>query len=300
MSPARPPQPVLRAALWMLGAVVSLIAIAIAGKELTPELSLFEIIFFRNALCLVFLAPFLLAAPVNRCRTRRPGRHLLRSIVHFGAQAAWFYGLTRLPLGEVIALEFTSPVWTALLAALILREPLGRRRGLGILLGFTGVLVILRPGAAIVDPAAFAVLLCAAGFALMHVLTRTLAASEHPLTILFWMNLVQLPIALALAVAEWTAPSPALWPWLLVVGLSGLANHYCFARAFALADAGAVAPVDFVRLPLSILVGFLLYAEAIDVFVLIGAVVIFFGNRLNLSAGGSSRTRERHGASRSD
>ena len=300
MSAARPPQPVLRAAIWMMGAVVSLIAIAIAGKQLSPEMSLFEIIFFRNALCLVLLAPLLLAAPVNRCRTRRPGGHLLRSIVHFGAQAAWFYGLARLPLGEVIALEFTSPVWTALLAAVILRESLGRRRVIGVLLGFGGVLVILRPGAAIVDPAAFAVLFSAGGFALMHVLTRTLAASEHPLTILFWMNLVQLPVALALALPEWTNPSLALWPWLLVVGVSGLANHYCFARAFALADAGAVAPVDFVRLPLSILVGYLLYAEAIDVFVVAGAVVIFCGNRLNLTAGGSIRTQERLRAPKGD
>ena len=285
MSAPRRSQPVFRAALWMLGAVVSLIAIAIAGRELAQEMSLFEVIFFRNVICLVFLAPILLVARENRCRTRRLGSHVLRNLVHFAAQAAWFYGLVRLPLGEVIALEFTSPVWTAVLAALILHERLSRRRVSGILLGFAGVVIILRPGAAIIDPAAFAVLLAAAGFGLMFVLTRTLAASEHPLTILFWMNVIQLPIGLALALPDWTTPSLALWPWLLVVGLAGFSNHYCFARAFALADAGTVAPVDFVRLPLSILVGFLLYAETIDVFVLIGAVVIFYGNRLNMTAG---------------
>ena len=288
-----PPQPVLRAAVWMLGAVVSLIAIAIAGRELTREISVFEVILFRNLLCLVFLAPLLLCSAENRCRTRRPGRHVLRNTVHFAAQAAWFYGLVHLPLGEVIALEFTSPVWTALLAAVILRERLTRRRVLCVLLGFAGVLVILRPGAAIVEPAAFAVLLSAAGFALMFVLTRTLAASEHPLTILFWMNIVQLPMSLALSLPGWTTPSLSLWPWLLVVGLAGLSNHYCFARAFALADAGTVAPVDFIRLPLSILVGFLVYAEAIDVFVLVGAIVIFYGNRLNLTASTADARRHR-------
>ena len=291
MSAPRPPQPVLRAAGWMLGAVVSLIAIAIAGRELTREISVFEVIFFRNVLCLVVLAPLLICSAENRCRTRRPGRHVLRNTVHFAAQAAWFYGLVHLPLGEVIALEFTSPVWTALLAAVLLRERLTRNRVLGVLLGFAGVLVILRPGAAIVHPAAFAVLLAAAGFALMFVLTRTLAASEHPLTILFWMNIVQLPLSLALSLPGWTTPSVSLWPWLLVVGLAGLSNHYCFARAFALADAGTVAPVDFVRLPLSILVGYLVYAEAIDVFVLVGAIVIFYGNRLNLSAGTAGARR---------
>ena len=291
MSAPGSPQPVLRAALWMLGAVVSLVAIAIAGRELAREISVFEVVFFRNALCLAFLTPILFFARENLCRTRRFGSHTLRNTVHFAAQAAWFYGLTRLPLGEVIALEFTSPVWTAVLAAVLLREPLPLRRVTGILLGFAGVIVILRPGAAIIDPAAFAVLAAAVGFALMYVLTRTLAVSEHPLTILFWMNAIQLPIGLTLALPGWVAPSPALWPWILVVGLAGLSNHYCFARAFALADAGAVAPVDFVRLPLSILIGFLVYAEAIDVFVLVGALVIFYGNRLNMTAGAGKTPR---------
>lgn len=280
----RPARALLRASAWMMGAVVSLVVIAVAGRELTREISVFEVVFFRNALGLVFLAPVLLLGHENYCRTRRLGNHGLRSTVHFAAQAGWFYGLTQLPLGEVIALEFTAPVWTAVLAALILRERLDLRRVIGILLGLAGVLVILRPGAAIVDPAAFAVLAASAGFALTFVLTRTLAATEHPFTILFWMNLVQLPIGFILAFPGWTWPSPALWPWLLAVGLAGFSNHYCFARAFALADASAVAPVDFVRLPLSILVGFLVYAEAVDVFVLVGAIVIFYGNRLNMTA----------------
>ena len=287
----RPPQSVLRATGWMMGSVFSLIAIAVAGRELTREMSLFEVIFFRNAICLVILAPILLAASENHCRTRRIGGHALRSTVHLAAQSLWFFGLTRLPLGELTALEFTSPVWTALLAAVILRERLTRRRMAGVLLGFAGVLVILRPGAAIIDPAAFAVLLAAAGFALMYVLTRNLAASEHPLTILFWMNVFQIPITLALALPAWTAPSPALAPWLLVVGVSGFTVHYCLTRAFALAAAGTVAPVDFVRLPLSILIGFLVYAEAIDVFVLLGAVVIFYGNHLNMTAGAPEKPR---------
>ena len=289
----RPPQSVLRATVWMMGSVFSLIAITIAGRELTREMSLFEVIFFRNALGLVILAPVLLAASENRCRTRRIGGHALRSTVHFAAQSLWFYGLTRLPLGELTALEFTSPVWTAVLAAVILRERLTRRRMLGVLLGFAGVLVILRPGAAIIEPAAFAVLLAASGFALMYVLTRNLAASEHPLTILFWMNVFQLPVTFVLALPEWTAPSLALAPWLLVVALSGFTVHYCLTRAFALAPASAVAPVDFVRLPLSILIGFLVYAEAIDVFVLLGAVVIFYGNHLNMSARAPSPPRGR-------
>ena len=285
MPTSRPPQSVALAALWMMGAVASLIGIALAGRELTRELSIFEVIFIRNAFCLLLLVPFMAFARENRWRTDRVRGHLLRNTVHFTAQAAWFFGLMRLPLGEVIALEFTAPVWTALLAALLLREHLTVRRIGGILLGFAGVLVILRPGAAIVDPAAFAVLYSAAGFALTFVITRAMTTSEHPITILFWMNLIQLPIGFALALPDWTVPSPSLWPWMLVAGITGFSTHYCFARAFAHADAGVVAPIDFIRLPLAILAGYLLYQEAMDPFVLVGAVVIFFGNHLNLTGG---------------
>ena len=285
MPVSRPPQSVTLAALWMMGAVASLIGIALAGRELTRELSVFEVVFIRNAFCLLILVPYVALARENRWRTDRLRGHLLRNTVHFTAQAAWFYGLMRLPLGEVIALEFTAPIWTAVLAALLLREPLTGRRTGGILLGFVGILVILRPGAAIVDPAAFAVLYSAAGFALTFVITRAMTTSEHPVTILFWMNLIQLPIGFVLALPDWTVPSLSLWPWMIVAGITGFSTHYCFARAFAHADAAVVAPIDFVRLPLAILVGFLVYAEAVDVFVLIGAVVIFFGNRLNLTEG---------------
>ena len=271
--------------MWMMGSVISLVAIAVAGRELTRAMPFFEVIFFRNALGLVILVPILLAARENRCRTRRIGGHALRSAVHFGAQSGWFYGLTRLPLGELTALEFTAPVWTAVLAAVILRERLSRRRIAGTVLGFAGVLVILRPGVGIVDHAALVVLLAASGFALMYVLTRNLAASEHPLTILFWMSVFQLPIALTLALPDWTPPSLALSPWILVVGVSGFAVHYCLTQALTYANAAAVAPIDFVRLPLVVLIGFLVYAEAIDVFILLGAIVIFFGNHLNMTAG---------------
>ena len=284
MPTSRPPQSVPLAALWMMGAVASLIAIAIAGRELTREVSVFEVVFIRNAICLLLLLPMMAFARENLWRTARPGGHLLRNTVHFTAQAAWFYGLMLLPLGEVIALEFTAPIWTAVLAALLLRERLSMRSAAGILLGFAGILVILRPGAAIVEPAAFAVLYSAVGFALTFVITRSMTTSEHPLTILFWMNLIQLPIGFALALPDWTVPSPSLWPWMAVAGATGFATHYCFARAYAYAAAAVVAPIDFVRLPLSIFLGYLVYAEAVDPFVLVGAVVIFFGNRLNLTS----------------
>jgi drug/metabolite transporter (DMT)-like permease len=271
-----------RAVLWMLGAVVALTTMAVAGRELAAVMSIFEIMFLRNVFCLAIVVTLLLRAGPHLFKTRRAGLHVLRNTVHFGAQAGWFFGIVHLPLSEVFAIEFTAPIWTAILAAIFLSERLNTIRILGTLLGFTGVMIILRPGIAVIEPAALAVLGSAMGFGLMFVITRSMASSETPLTILFYMNLVQLPLSFALMLPDWVMPPVAFLPWVLATGLAGLASHYCFARAFALADAARVAPIDFIRLPLAALVGYLLYQEPTSVFVWLGVTVIIVGNIMNL------------------
>ena len=267
---------------WMMGAVVSLLAMAVAGRELAAEISVFEIMFFRNSICLTIICLLLLYHGRRLLVTRRLGLHLIRNICHFFAQAGWYFGLAILPLAEVFAIEFTAPIWTAILAAIFLSERLTGQRGLGICLGFAGILIILRPGLGIFDPAALAVLGAAVGFAATFVITKSLTASDAPLTILFYMNLIQLPLGMAPALLDWVTPSTQLWPWVAVTGLAGLGTHYCFARAFALADAGVVAPIDFIRLPLAGVIGYFFYQEGLDLAVILGAAVILIGNLLNI------------------
>ena len=270
------------AVLWMLGAVVSLTLMALAGRELMAEISLFQVMFFRNSLCLLALAFIVWPCRRGILPTRRWRAHGGRNVVHFAAQALWFYGLAYLPLGEVIALEFTAPVWTAVLAALFISERLNSWRVAGVVLGFAGTWIILRPGMEIIHPASLAVLASAIGFATVFVTTKSMTASERPLTILFYMNLVQLPLSTVPALWDWVTPSAALWPWVAVTGLAGLGTHYCFTKAFQRADASVAAPIDFVRLPLSVLLGYLLYSEPFDPFVALGAVAIIGGNFLNI------------------
>ncbi len=272
------------AILWMMGAILSLTTMAVAGRELAAEMSIFEIMFFRNAICLAIICLLITRYGGHLYRTRRLRMHGFRNVIHFAAQAAWYYGLVHLPLSEVFAIEFTAPIWTAILAALFLSESLTAKRSVAILLGFVGIMIILRPGIAIIDPAAFVVLGAAIGFASMFVITRSMASSDKPLTILFYMNLVQLPLSLVLMVPEWVMPSANAWPWIAVTGLAGLSSHYCFARAFALGDAAIVAPIDFLRLPFAAVLGYLLYQEPTSIFVFIGAGVILAGNLLNLRA----------------
>lgn len=209
----------------------------------------------------------------------------MRNSLHYGASYCWFLGVISIPLAEVFAIEFTSPIWTAVLAVLFLREPLTRARIAAIALGFLGVMVILRPGMEIVHPASLAVLAAAIGYASAYVITKRLTADDSPFVILFYMNAMQLVIGIAPTLATWVTPSPHLWPWVLAVGASGLLSHYCIARAMALADATVVAPLDFLRLPLIAVLAYLIYAEGLDLFVLAGALLVVGGNMVNLFAG---------------
>ena len=267
---------------WMLGTSAFAILIGVSGRELSAEMSLFQVMFFRNLICLLATIVAFLFIGWTSVRTNFIGRHIVRNVVHFSATYLWFVGIVSIPMAEVFALEFTTPLWTALLAWVFLGERLGRRRVLGVLLGFCGVLIILRPGIAIIHPAAMAVIGAAMGLAVVYVLTKSVIKQDSPWTILFWMNLVQLPISLALALPTWVWPSMSLAPWVLVVGVAGFGVHYSIAKALVYADASLVVPFDFLRLPLISVVAWILYNEFLDPFVFIGAAIIVGGSVLNV------------------
>jgi len=266
-------------------ALASFLLMALAGRELSREMGPAQIVAYRNILCLAVLAAILARLGWGRASTARPGRHVLRNAIHFASQFGWFYAIARIPIAEVFAIEFTTPIWTALLAAAFLGERLNAVRLTAVALGFAGVLVILQPGLAIVQPAAVAALAAAFGYACTYIFTKDLVGRDGPLAILVWMNLVQLPMSLALAWSGWVAPSPALWPWIAVVGVTGLSSHYALSRALAAGDATLVVPIDFLRLPLAAGVAWLMYGETVGPAVFVGAAVIFAGVWLNLRKG---------------
>ncbi len=268
----------------MMGTLLSFMAMAIGGRELSTELGTFEILFFRSLIGLFIVGALLAQSGWRQILSKRLGLHTVRNLVHFGGQFGWFYGIALIPLAEVFAIEFTVPVWTAILAPLLFSERLTRGRITATVLGFIGMLIILRPGIAVINPAALAVLGGAIGYALSHTLTRRLALVDTPLCVLFYMTVIQLPLGLIPTLSDWVTPSIAMWPWLFAVGITALSAHYCMMRALALADATVVVPLDFLRLPLIALVGFLFYGEASDWFVLGGAVVMLVGNLISIRA----------------
>ena len=158
--------PILTAVLWMVGTLISFTLMAISVRQLAGEIHAFEIQFFRSVGALIILVPIALAKGRMSLKTEQPKLQVYRNLVHFAAQLGWIIGIILLPLSEVFAIEFTTPIWAALIAALFLGERLNRGRIAAVVLGFIGILVILRPGMATISPGTFAVLGASVGFAM--------------------------------------------------------------------------------------------------------------------------------------
>jgi drug/metabolite transporter (DMT)-like permease len=266
----------------MGGAILSFCAMAVSVRELSGAHDPFQILFFRSILGAAVLGLVVVRLGPGLLRTPQWGWHAIRHSVHFAAQAGWVYSLALLPLAQVFAIEFTSPVWGSILAVLLLGERLGRGRLLALMAGFAGILVILRPGLDALPPAALVMLVSAVGFGFINVLTKRLTRTDAPVTILFWMCTAQAMLALPLSLPNWSAPAPADTPWLILVGLCGLSAHYCLNKALSLADAMVVLPMEFLRLPVIALAGLVLYREPLDPWVLAGGGIIAAGVWLNL------------------
>jgi drug/metabolite transporter (DMT)-like permease len=191
--------------------------------------------------------------------------------------------LLLIPLAMTFALEFTTPAWTLLLAAPFLGEHLTASRIGAVVFGLLGVLVILRPGLATFQPGALLVLMAALGLAVTLIATKKLTRTDSTFAILFWMMLIQLPIALIASEPLFvTKLNQTQIPALIGIGVSGLASHYCLTNAFRAGDAGVVVPLDFMRIPLIAVIGWWLYGEPLDVFVFLGAGLIVTGILWNL------------------
>ena len=298
-APAAPAARPLAAAAWMLGAVALFSAMAVAGREASVELDTFEIMTWRSLVGLAIVVAALAATGrLHLIRARRLGLHLARNLFHFTGQNLWFFAVAAIPLAQVFAYEFTSPIWVAVLAPLLLGERFTRARGAAVTLGFAGILLVARPwteaGSAAFGIGQTAALGAAVMFALNVMLTKRLSRSESTPSIMFWMTGLQALMGLATAGADLDVaiPSAAAAPWVLLIGVCGLAAHYCLTTALTLAPATVVSPMEFLRLPTIAVVGMLLYAEPLEPFVLIGAAVVFAGNLINLRA----ETRRRRAA----
>ncbi len=268
-----------------MGTVLSFTLMAVAGRAILSDLNTFELMLYRSVIGVMIVSFFLGRSTrgFSQLKTPRLKQHLLRSAVHYTGQNLWFFAIATIPLAQLIALEFTNPLWVALLAPLLLGETLTRNKLLIVLLGFVGVMIVARPGVEPINLGHVAGFISAMGFALTNIMTRKLTRHDSVLTVLFWMTLTQAIFSLVLSLPNgipW--PDTSLWPWIIIMGITGLSAHFCLSQALTLAPATIVAPMDFIRLPISAMVGMLLYQEPLLVTVFIGGGVILLANYLNL------------------
>jgi drug/metabolite transporter (DMT)-like permease len=283
MTPHRP----LAAALWMTGAIFSFTAMAIAGRAVSDVHDTFEIMMWRSVVGFVLL--MIVAGSLGRLhevRRDRMGQHLIRNIFHFSGQNLWFWALTMIPLAQVFALEFTSPIWVILLSPLVLGEKLTRPRLIAAGMGFVGILMVARPDFAALNPGVLAAAASAVCFSATILMTKALTRGESIVSILFWLTLMQGCFGLVTAahdgVLHW--PTAQTLPWLALIGFCGVLAHTCLTSALSMAPASYVVPLDFLRLPVIAVVGMVFYNEALDPLVMLGAAVIFAGNWINVRA----------------
>jgi drug/metabolite transporter (DMT)-like permease len=237
----------------------------------------------RSILGFLMLYPLIRAqGGFGMMKTTRLPQHVARNLIHYGAQLGWFFALTLIPIGQLVAIEFTMPIWTAILAATFLGERMTIWKIAAIVLGVVGVVVIVRPATSEVDPGQLIALAAAVGFGVSVAMVKSLTRTEQTLSIMFWMLVVQSAAGLLPALYVWTWPPTYLWGWVVVIAFCGTFSHYCMARAMLHADATVVIPMDFLRVPLSAAAGWLIYSERLDLFTVLGAALILTGNLLNL------------------
>ena len=269
----------------MLGAIASFSTMAVAGREVSFALDTFEIMLFRSAVGVIIVAFAAIAFGTWRQINREQfSLHFFRNIMHFIGQNLWFYAVTVIPLAQVFALEFTSPIWVILLSPLILGERITLVRAVAALMGFLGVLVVTRPDMAGVNAGVTMAASSAIFFAFTIIFTKRLTRTQSITCILFYLTVLQLGFGLVTAGydGDIALPNTETLPWLVLIGVAGLLAHFCITNALAIAPATVVVPIDFVRLPVIAIIGMLVYGEALDIWVLFGAGIIFAGNYLNI------------------
>jgi drug/metabolite transporter (DMT)-like permease len=270
---------------WMSGTLTAFIVAALSVRALSHQFNAFEMMTVRSFGGLVILLAMGLASPalLRSIRWRRMRFQFGRNVAHFGSQICWTVGIAVLPFATVFALEFIIPAWVTLLAVLFLGERMTMTRAGALAICFIGVLVVLRPGHDAFQPVALLMVLGALLFAIAAVITKKLIVTEATFSIMLWMNLMQLPMNYAGSDplfflrfdASMTLP-------LLGIAAAGLAIHYCLTNAFRYGDAMVVIPMDFLRVPLIAVIGWMFYGEHLDAFVFAGAGLIVAGVLLNV------------------
>lgn len=257
--------------------VVSMALFAVlhsAVRELSDTMSAFQIVFWRMSLSVVMLMPWFAWKGFDRLRTRKFGLHVQRAAVNFGGMALWFGAIAVVPLAKAVAVHFTLPLFVLVMAAAFLHERVGPRRVAATAVGFAGMLIVLRPGSAEIGWPEAMILLSAALYAATVIYLKKMVATETPLAITFYTNVLICVFCMPPAAWFWVAPELEDVLPIAVVGVIGTLAPLLYTIGLRSADASIIAALDFLRLPFTAAIAFALFGEIPEVWVWIGAAVI--------------------------
>jgi S-adenosylmethionine uptake transporter len=267
--------PIVQAALLMTGGAACVAVQNGLIRIVSADIHTFEIVFFRNLFGLLALLPAMGGAGLAVLRTARPGRMLTMSTAHLAGMICYFMAIAYLPLADVIALGFSKPLFVTLGAALVLGEIVRARRWSAVIVGFLGVMIVLRPGAQAISPYALLILGGTVLGAVVTLMIKRLVATERIATIIWYQALISTVFALPLCLLHWRMPDPMGWLMLVAIGALGTLSWLAMTRSIFLVDASAVVPFEFLRLPFAALVAYLWFAEVPSVWTWIGGALIF-------------------------
>lgn len=268
----------VRAALLMLASTLFFGLMAITIRYASRSLSTFEIAFFRNAFGLLALLPLLLRGGAGLPRTRQLPKYLLRSAIGIGSMLCGFWAIGHLPLSQAIALSYSTPLFVTILAVFWLGELVRKRRWAAVLVGFIGVLVVVRPGTSGFSLGSLVAVMAAVFSAVVAIQIKQLSRVDPPDTIVFYTYAFWVPLSLVPALFAWQWPDARAWLWLVLTGLCGTGGQLLWTRALKLGDVSALTPISFMQLPVVATAGFFLFGESIDRWTVVGAAIILAAN----------------------
>jgi drug/metabolite transporter (DMT)-like permease len=264
----------LRGALWVIASGTMFTLVSVFIRLSVRELDSLQVSFFRAAFGLLFIAPILIRLRVNPFATPRLGQHFTRAFIGTASMVCGFYAAAHLPLADSVSISFSTPLFITMIAALFLGETVRWRRWSATILGFLGVLIMLRPGGEVLQAAAFVAVGGALLTSVAAMMVKRLSAHEPALRVLATFAIFSTLLMAVPAIVVWRWPSPTVWLYVAAIGLCATIGQYFWVRGYAIAQASAVAPFDYLRMPLSVLMGFLVFAELPTIWTLAGTLII--------------------------
>ena len=268
--------PQKRALIFMFLAMFFFTGMSVFIRKSSEQLHIMEVIFLRNLLACFLIIPIMLPSGVHILKMHEPRLFFFRAVVGSVGMVAGFIAFILIPLAQATAISFTTPIFVTIGAAFLLGEIIKFRRIAAIFVGFLGMLVIIQPGAGVMSIGVALAFVSAGAHSVNALLVKKMTIKESPNAIVAWMVILIVPITIVPALFVWEWPSGLTWIYLWSLALFGTLAHMCFTRAFASAEITSLQPIEFIKLPMTALIAWIIFAEVPGAWTWIGGIIIFY------------------------